>query len=114
MHDKAFLVYDINNRLCIEKFHGAYAEPNSWIYLQWNMGHKPENTQFIKHYFSDLKKGYSITEFIDTNISKTTKEFEHNRLLGLILTDSNNNPRKDKKVYDIDGLTQYDKFLQTD
>lgn len=111
MHDKAFLVYDMDNELFTQRFHGAYAEPNSWIYLQWNMGHKPKNTQFIKHYFSDLKNGYSLTEFIDNDIANTTKEFEHNKLLGLILIDCDNNPRINKKVYDIGGLTQYDKFF---
>ena len=56
MHDKALLIYDMDSNIHKGKNHGAYAEPNSWIYLQRNMGHKTDNTQFIKHYISDLKK----------------------------------------------------------
>lgn len=104
MHDKALLVYKISNAILPRKSHGLYAEPNSWYYLQRNIGHSMDDTQFTKHYISDLKNGYSITEFIDDDIVKTTNEFDHNRTLGIILADTQNNPRKKKKVYDIGGL----------
>lgn len=107
MHDKALLVYNTDNAVYGRKSHGLYAEPNSWYYLQKNIGHSMDKTQFTKHYISDMKSGYSITEFIDDDITKTTSEFDHNRMFGLILTDVQNNPRKNKKIYDIGGLIRY-------
>ena len=112
MHDKALLVYNISPAICGKKSHGIYAEPNSWIYLQKNIGHSMDNTQFTKHYISDMKNGYTITEFIDDNIAKTTREFDHNKKLGLILTDSQNNPRINKKIYDIGGLIRCQGVLE--
>ena len=112
MHDKALLVYKINNAVLPRKSHGLYAEPNSWYYLQKNMGHPMDSTQFTKHYISDMKNGYTVTEFIDNDITKTTDEFDHNRILGLILTDSQNNPRHNKKVYDIGGLLRISDTLE--
>ena len=111
MHDKALLIYDMDSNIHKGKNHGAYAEPNSWIYLQRNMGHKTDNTQFIKHYISDLKNGYSLTEFIDEDITKTSKQFDYKKILGLILTDGRNNPQINKKIYDIGGLQRCDDFL---
>lgn len=110
-HDKALLVYAMNNGVYARKSHGVYAEPNSWFYLQKNIGHPMDNTQFTKHYISDMKNGYSLTEFIDEDIPKTSKDFEHNRILGLILTDRQNNPRKNKKVYDIGGMLRHSDAL---
>ncbi len=104
MHDKALLVYKINYSVLPRKSHGIYAEPNSWYYLQKNMKRKMDKTQFTKHYISDMKNGYSLTEFIDDDITKTTKEFDQNRILGLILSDTQHNPRHNKKIYDIGGL----------
>lgn len=104
MHDKAFHVYKINNASMARKSHGLYAEPNAWYYLQRNIGHSTDKTQFTKHYISDMQSGYSLTEFADNEITKTTAEFDHNRILGVILTDTQNNPRINKKVYDIGGL----------
>ena len=111
MHDKALHIYDKNTSTYCDDTHGIYAEPNSWIYLQWNMGHKSDKTQFTKHYISDLRNGYSVTEFIDEEIPKTTKNFEHNRILGLILTDTFNNPRINDKIYDIGGLKKHSDFI---
>lgn len=106
MHDKALLVYEINNGVLPRKSHGVYAEPNSWYYLQKNIGCKIDKTQFIKHYMSDMENGYSLTEFVDEDIPKTTKEFEHNKILGLILTDRENNCRIHGKIYDIGGMVK--------
>ena len=112
MHDKALLVYDMNYAVFARQSHGVYAEPNSWYYLQKNIGHKMDTTQFTRHYISDMKSGYSITEFIDSDIRNTTHEFQHNRMYGLILTDSANNKRINKKVYDIGGMLKITDSLQ--
>lgn len=104
MHDKAFHLYNMSNDVYKGKNHGVYAEPNAWFYLQKNMGHPADKTQFTKHYISDLKNGYSLTEFVDEDIPKTTNEFNSKKILGLILTDRNTNPKLRKKVYDIGGL----------
>lgn len=112
MHDKALLVYKINNASMARKSHGLYAEPNSWYYLQKNIGHSMDKTQFTKHFISDMKNGYTLTEYIDNDIVKTTKEFDHNRMLGLILTDTQHNPRQNKKVYDIGGMLRISDFIE--
>ena len=111
MHDKAFLIYDTDSFMFKEKSHGVYAEPNSWIYLEKNIGHKTDNTQFIRHYISDLKNGYSLTEFVDKEITKTSKRFDYKKILGLILTDGQNNPQINQKIYDIGGLQRCRDFL---
>lgn len=66
-----------------------------------------DETQFTKHYISDMKSGYTMTEFIDDSITKTKKIFNQNMLLGLIFTDINHNPYKNRKQYDIGGLIRY-------
>lgn len=112
MHDKALLVYRKGNDVYSNVTHGLYAEPNSWIFLQSNMGCAVDNTQFTKHYISDLKNGYSLTEFIDKDIPVTKHNFEHNRLLGLYLSDCRMNHRKNNKVYDIGGLLRDKTFIK--
>lgn len=112
MHDKALLVYKTYYSALARKSHGPYAEPNSWYYLQKNMGRSMDNTQFTRHYISDMKNGYSLTEFIDNDIPATKKEFDQNKIFGLILTDSKNNPRHNKKIYDIGGILRYSGALE--
>lgn len=112
MHDKALLVYRKGNDIYSSTNHGIYAEPNSWIFLQSNMGRPVERSQFTKHYISDLKNGYSLTEFIDKDIPQSNTDFEHNKLLGLYLSDCRMNHRKNNKVYDIGGLLRDKTFIK--
>lgn len=85
MHDKAFKVYRKVNETnpCYSTMHNTCAEANLWEFVKYFAGHKLDNTQYTKHYISDLHSGYCMTEFIDEKIPKTTSPLNILRDFGL-------------------------------
>lgn len=82
MHDKAFQIYHqvSEGNPYYSKIHNTYAEANFWTFLKRIAGHKLDNTQFTKHYISDLHSGYCMTEFIDEQIPRTTNPLDMQKL----------------------------------
>ena len=84
--------------------HNNYAEANFWTFLKRALGHSLDNSQFTKHYMSDMKNGYSLTEFIDPKIHQTTSPVNICHLLHLLPPiDSKYNMPIMGKQYDIGG-----------
>lgn len=113
MHDKALKVYHnvIHSPDALPDMHGSYAEANIWTYLKRAVGHKFDKTQFTKHYISDLHNGYSLTEFIDENITRTTAKVDFQNLFRIKYSDGHHNPRLHGKIYDVGGFQKYSKFM---
>ncbi|MBO6273563.1 hypothetical protein J6O48_12400 [bacterium] len=105
MHDKAFHVYRYLSEITeFGKEHGNCAECNLWIYLSYRAGHPLNNTQFTKHYISDLHSGYSLTEFADKDITKTKNTLNVKDKLFIRYKDKDHNRIIHKKIYDIGGF----------
>lgn len=113
MHDKALKVYHSISFTCpdVKGFHGNYAEANIWTYLKRAVGHKFDKTQFTKHYISDLHNGYSLTEFIDEKITRTTAKVDFQNLFRIKYSDGHHNPRLYGKIYDVGGFQKYANFM---
>ncbi len=111
MHDKAFKVYhNVQSPISwLSNIHNNYAEANFWTFLKYAAGHKLDKTQFVKHYISDLKSGYAITEYIDESIPKTTSRLNIRALLG-VRTKDPNVPIMDK-LYDAGGFSKTPDFI---
>lgn len=113
MHDKALKVYHSRDFLGFidSSLHGNYAEGNFWTYIKHTAGHNLDKTQFTKHYISDLKNAYSLTEFIDITIPKTTAKINYQNLLHLKYLDATNNPPVIGKLYDAGGFKKGNNFI---
>lgn len=113
MHDKALKVHHNINFLAFEVrcMHGNYAEANFWTYLKHAAGHRLDKTQFTKHYISDMHNGYSLTEFIDQDITRTTAKLDYANLFRIKYSDSHHNAPYHKKVYDAGGFQKCSKFM---
>ncbi len=112
MHDKALKVYhsvkcNINS---LPNSQGVYAEANFWTYLKHAAGHKLDKTQFTKHYISDLKSGYALTEFIDDDIPKTSSSLDLGNVLRIFYEDFFNEPINGK-IYDVGGFVKRFNFI---
>ena len=113
MHDKAFKVfYNI-----IEPFegnkrvHNNFAEANFWTFISYIAGHKLDKTQFTRHYISDMKSGYYLTEFIDDDIHPTTSRL-HLKVFGIYFNDwDHNQPIGKKDFYDGGGFEKRLNFI---
>ena len=113
MHDKAFKVfYNIVEPLQQNKhMHNNFAEANFWTYISYIAGHKLDKTQFTRHYISDMKSGYYLTEFIDKDIHKTTSRL-HLKWLGMKFIDwDHNKPMGTKDFYDGGGFIKRSNFI---
>lgn len=113
MHDKALKVfYNIVEPLDYYKsFHNNFAEANFWSYISYNAGHKLDKTQFTRHYISDMKSGYYLTEFIDKDTKATTSYLDLKKF-GIWFDDRiNNRPIKDKEFYDGGGFEKLYNFI---
>lgn len=112
MHDKALKVY--NSIECpygeVSSIQNNYAEANFWIFIKNAMGHSLDKTQFTKHFISDLKSGYSLTEFIDDSIPKTTSPVNLKDLFNINYIDLDNNLSINSKVYDVGGMKKLKLF----
>lgn len=105
MHDKAVHVYrKLSEEPNYNYQHGNCAEPNFWVYLSYRAGHPLDKTQFTKHYISDLKSGYTITEFSDKTITKTSNPFDTDNKMCMRYDDVDNNPLLHGKMYDVGGF----------
>lgn len=111
MKSKAFKVYHNihSQKNLLSHIHNNYAEANFWTFLKYAAGHKLDKTQFVKHYISDLKSGYAITEYIDESIPKTTSRLNIRALLG-VRTKDPNVPIMDK-LYDAGGFAKTPDFI---
>jgi hypothetical protein len=113
MHDKALKVYHTTQFACenVATMHGNYAEANFWTYIKRAIGHNMDKTQFTKHYISDLHNGYSLTEFIDSEIPKTTKKVDFANLFRISYRDSHHNRPYYGKLYDAGGFSKNRNFM---
>lgn len=113
MHDKALKVFHnvTFGAPEVKDLHGNYAEANFWTYLKRAAGHPLDKTQFTKHYISDLHSGYTLTEFIDEKITKTTAKIDFQNLFRVKYIDGHHNPRYYKKIYDVGGFQKSSKFM---
>ena len=102
MHDKALKVYHqvIDKEEGWHAVHGNFAEANFWTYIKYNAGHALSKTQFTKHYISDMKSAYALTEFIDDDIPKTKKELDLFNLFKIRDLDRFGNKPINGKCYD--------------
>ena len=113
MHDKAFKVfYNIIEPLQENKRkHNNFAEANFWTYISYISGHKLDKTQFTRHYISDMKNGYYLTEFIDQDIYPTTARL-HLKQFGIKFIDwKHNQPLGTKDFYDGGGFIKRPNFI---
>ncbi len=111
MHDKAIHVYrKLSEGKKHDYQHGNFAEPNFWMYLSYRAGHPLNKTQFTKHYISDLGSGYSMTEFADESIQKTTNPFRTKGRLFMRYDDIEHNPLLFGKMYDVGGFRKLNNF----
>lgn len=113
MHDKALKVYH-NVKSPIERLSSIqnnYAEANFWTYLKFMAGHKLDKTQFTKHYISDLKSGYAMTELIDDTIPETTAQLNLRKIIRVKYSDFMNTPIN-KKLYDGGGFIKRLEFIE--
>ncbi len=113
MHDKAFKVYhNIDNPVRgLSRMQNNYAEANFWTYLKFAAGHRLDKTQFTRHYISDAKNGYALTEFADENISKTTSPLDMNNVIRLMYIDFSNEAINGK-LYDGGGFVKRFDFIK--
>lgn len=111
MHDKAFHIYqNLSETNEFGTQHGVWAEPNMWVYLSYRAGHSLNKTPFTKHYISDLHAGYSMTEYSDFDITKTTKPLMTQYILGMKYGDLEHNPLLHNKIYDVGGFKKMKYF----
>ena len=113
MHDKALKVYhSIQEYVKTEKtMHNNYAEANFWTYLKFWAGHSLDKSQFTKHYISDLKSGYALTEFIDENIPATKSLIHFVKQLHLNSKDAISNLPIRGKIFDVGGFAKDNDFI---
>lgn len=113
MHDKALKVYhnlSTPNMWYLEHIQNNCAEANFWTYLKFAVGHKLDKTQFTKHYISDLKSGYALTEFIDKDITRTSSPIDLTNLFRIFYIDVSNELINDK-LYDVGGFVKQPDFI---
>ncbi len=107
MHDKALKVY--HDPKCkikgISHIQNNYAEANFWTFIKYAAGHKLDKTQFTKHYISDVKSGYALTEFIDSGIEQTKSPIDFENIFGITYMDVFNDPINNK-LYDAGGFVK--------
>lgn len=113
MHDKAMKVFHYLQEGSAEykTMHNNYAEANFWTFLKHAAGHSLDKTQITKHYISDMESGYSLTEFIDSDIHRTTSKLNIPLLFGIRLPrDGKCNMLLSGKIYDAGGFEKSGSF----
>ena len=115
MHDKALQIY-FSPECVYENLahkHNNYAEANFWIFIKNILGHKMDKSQFTKHYISDMKNAYSLTEFADNTVTPTTSFFPFEDL-GISFGDKNKfNKPKNGKFFDAGGYEKTKNFIES-
>lgn len=112
MSDKALKVYHktFGGIPCLSHMHGSCAEANFWTFLKFVTGHNLDKTQFTKHYISDLKNGYALTEFITPKCKKKISPLDLNGIFMLKYADIMNIPMAGK-FYDVGGFVKASDFI---
>ena len=112
MSDKALKVYHktFGGIPCLSHIHGSCAEANFWTFMKFFAGHNLDKTQFTKHYISDLKNGYALTEFIDSKNVKKIFPLDLNNIFRLKYSDIMNTPMSGK-FYDAGGFVKAFNFI---
>lgn len=112
MSDKALKVYHrtFGGIPCLSHMHGSCAEANFWTFMKFFAGHDLDKTQFTKHYISDLKNGYALTEFIDSKSLKNIFPLDLSNLFRLKYSDIMNTPMSGK-FYDAGGFVKTFNFI---
>lgn len=112
MSDKALKVYHktFGGIPCLSHMHGSCAEANFWTFMKFFAGHDLDKTQFTKHYISDLKSGYALTEFIDKDITRTSSPIDLTNLFRIFYIDVSNELINDK-LYDVGGFVKQPDFI---
>lgn len=64
MPDSAMKIYYKINSPVVPHIQGNYAEANFITFIKRVLGHDMGKSQFAKHYISDMKNGYSLSEFL--------------------------------------------------
>lgn len=115
IHDKALKVYHsvVDKEIGWHSAHGNYAEANFWTYIKYHAGHNLSKTQLTRHYISDMKSAYALTEFIDKDITKTTSNLDLRNLFKVFNFDSYDNKPILGKFYDV-GLHLKDRGFTGD
>ena len=111
IRDKALKVYH-NPQIPtsrVSHMHNNYAEANFWSFLKFVAGHKLDKSQFTRHYISDLKNGYAMTDYIDEQICKTTSRLCLKNLFGILSKDPNKPIQG--KLYDAGGFVKAPDFI---
>ena len=112
MPDKALKVYHktFGGIPCLSHIHGNCAEANFWTFLKFASGHDLDKTQFTKHYISDLKNGYALTEFIDPQRAKHLYPLDLNSVFKMKYADISN-VSMGGKFYDAGGFVKALDFI---
>ena len=112
MSDKALKIYHKTSAPmpCFAYMHGPYAETNFWLFLKNVAGHNLDKTQFTKHYISDLKSGYTITEFVNKVNRKIIAPIYLKYIFKLVNLDIENKPILGK-YYDAGGYVKASDFI---
>lgn len=113
MKDKALGIYHNpqNTKINNNNRHNNYAETNFWEFLKFWAGHKLDNTEYTRHYISDMKFGYALTEFANYEIKKTTSSFDIKKLLHIKCIDLANNSKIFGKYYDAGAHVKCKNFI---
>lgn len=103
MPDSAMKIFhDVQNDI-VPHMHGSYAEANISTFLKKAMGHKMEKSEFARHYMSDLKSGYSLSEFIHHDGDYNFKFLDYARIYGVNSMDAVKS-LINGKIYDMGGF----------
>lgn len=103
MPDTALKIYhNIQNGIRPD-IHGNYAEANITAFLKRVFGHNMGKSQYAKHYMSDMKAGYSLSEYLswDGDYEFTFKD--HAKFFGVHSMDALKN-FIGGKIYDMGGF----------
>lgn len=112
MSDKALKIYHkkFGGVSCLSYMHGCCAEANFWTFIKYVAGHNLDKTQFTKHYISDLKSGYSLTEFASLENLKNIFPLDLRKIFRLESLDTMNEPICGK-FYDAGGYAKALDFI---
>ena len=113
MHDKALKVF--HNIDCpldsLKDTQNLFAEANFWEYIKKAAGHNLSKTQLTKHYMSDLKSGFIMTEFCDSTICQTKFPLNLVKIFKVVSSDLQQNALISDKIYDVGGFRKLPDFI---
>lgn len=83
MPDAAMKIFHNVKNDIVSQMHGNYAEANISMFLKNALGHNMAKSQFSAHYMSDLKAGYSLSEFIHRDGDYPLRFRDYTRMFGI-------------------------------